>query len=1110
MQRVLRLLMPVLGVLALAGGAQALGAVPTFHHGLTRGQVTRTARASKRVIVVMKSQQRGRLATTASVRARSATQARQRRPLIRAIKASGGSVRRQFTVLNGFAATVSASEQKRLAASPSVAAVIPDSTITRLQAPETTTTSGTEPPGNPTTPQTGICPSNPAKPLLESEALQTMHVAYDDPTLPQAANLATGNGVKVAFFADGIDINNPDFIRPNGQHVFVDYRDFTGEGPNAPSPSAEAFGDASSVAAQGTVVHDLSRFVNPAHPLPPGCNIRVRGVAPGASLIGMKVFGEGGAFASVIVQGLDWAVTHDHADILSESFGGYAMPDTALDAIKLFNDAAVRSGITVSQGTSDAGATEGMTTPGSDPLVLDAGANTNFRAYAQTASYAFQFSNGSWLNDNISSIGGGGFGQDPVSPDFVAPGEADWAVCTPNPAIYEECTDFKDAPTDLEQFGGVSQSAPLTAGVAALMIEAYRSTHHGHNPSPALVKKILLSTANDLGFPAQEQGAGEVDALKAVRAARSVDGGQRTGHSLLISPSKLTFVEEAGTRADDTFSVTNTGTTTQTVHARARALTQQVSDEKKDVVLPTPAAGPTFIDQFGSPRPFVKTTFTIPSGTDRLIAYDAWSGPNARVGLTLIDPTGAYAAYTRPQGNGNHGQVDVRKPVGGTWTAIVFLRDGTFNGPVHLEFATQRFGAVDSVTPSSRTLRPGETGRFTFQTRLPSNPGDSAHDLVVSDSSGDQTVVPVILRSLVPLGDRGGSFDGTLFGGNGRQFVAQTDTFEFNVPKHRDALRVSLSWPDNAGTEVIGWLIAPDGTLLGSNSSDYVDPNTGAATRTHGLEAFALSPQAGRWRFVATVTTPTGGTVLSTPYHGVIRFHAPIRARGLPDGDKVAAGEPITARIRVRNTGPGTMDVFADPRLAKESETDALAPLFAPPVVKLPGTNVPSFLVPTQVDTVIGAAQADKPIVLEMGYGELGEGDPDLIGVSRGNNAAAAYAGPPEVSNGTWFLAPALRGPFDGPASGEATVGMVAHMKAFDRDADSTTGDWWRVLIDDDAPDYTPLTLGPGESGTITVTFTPQGARGDKVNGILYVDDFSFRTLAGSEHVAFPYSYKIK
>jgi hypothetical protein len=371
--------------------------------------------------------------------------------------------------------------------------------------------------------------------------------------------------------------------------------------------------------------------------------------------------------------------------------------------------------------------------------------------------------------------------------------------------------------------------------------------------------------------------------------------------------------------------------------------------------------------------------------------------------------------------------------------------------------------------------------------------------------------MPVVLRSLVKVNGHGGSFDGTLLGGNGRQFVAQTDTFEFNVPKDRKALSVSLSWPDNQNTEVIGWLIDPDGTLLGSNSSVFVNATTGASTRTHGLQAFVPSPRSGRWRFVATVTSPVGGTALSTPYHGDVSFDAaPIHATGLPDGDKVAAGQPVTAHVSVTNTGPGTMEVFADPRLAKESETDALLPLFAPPTVPLPGTNVPSFLVPTQTDAVLGAAQGSAPIVLEMGYGELGEGDPDLIGVSQGNNAAVAFSGPKQLSNGTWFLAPALRGPFDAGTTGTAQVGMLARMKAFDRDADSTTGDWWRILIDDDAPDYVPVVLAPGQTGTITVTFTPQGARGDKVNGILYVDDFSQRTLAGNEHVAFPYSYKIK
>ena len=339
MQRRLRRVALVLAVLALAGGAQALGAAPRLHRdqrGLSRAQIQRDARATHRVIVVLKSQQRGRLSSAFAVRARRAAEERQRRPLIARLTASGLSVTRQFTVTErlrrdglrrGAEAPGGEPERRRRHprregdAGPGSGGV------------------GREPgrrqrldPGNPTTPQTGICPTDPSKPLLEPEALQTMHVAYNDPTIPQAANLATGAGVKVAFFADGVDINNPDFIRPDGSHVFIDYRDFTGDGPNAPSGAAEAFGDASSVAAQGRQVYDLSTFVNPAHPLPPGCNIRVRGVAPGASLIGMKVFGEGGSFTSVIIQGLDWAVTHDHADILSESFGGYAMPDTAVDA----------------------------------------------------------------------------------------------------------------------------------------------------------------------------------------------------------------------------------------------------------------------------------------------------------------------------------------------------------------------------------------------------------------------------------------------------------------------------------------------------------------------------------------------------------------------------------------------------------------------------------------------------------------------------------------------------------------------------------------------------------------------------------------------------------
>jgi hypothetical protein len=91
-----------------------------------------------------------------------------------------------------------------------------------------------------------------------------------------------------------------------------------------------------------------------------------------------------------------------------------------------------------------------------------------------------QFSNRTWLNDNISSIAGGGFAQNASSPDFVTPAEANWALCTPNTAIYLECTDFKGAPAQLQQFGGVSQSTPFTSGVAAGRQPARLAEHALH------------------------------------------------------------------------------------------------------------------------------------------------------------------------------------------------------------------------------------------------------------------------------------------------------------------------------------------------------------------------------------------------------------------------------------------------------------------------------------------------------------------------------------------------------------------------------------------------------------------------------------------------------
>ncbi len=556
------------------------------HRGLTvRKALPATRTTSSRVIVILKNQYNAVPATKRKVGTRIRAEKVGNARIMTQVKHAGGSVYRQYHALNAFAAKVSANERTALSRDSAVKQVIPD-TVVKLPGPigapavagasKAPRAAGAAGPSTPNGQQ--LCPADPSKPLLEPEALQTTHTAFDDPSTPQAQNLATGAGVTVAFFADGLDINNPDFIRPDGSHVITDYQDFSGDGLNAPTNSLEAFGDASSIAAQGTVVHDISQFVNPAHPLPAGCNITVRGVAPGASMVAMKVFGDAdSAFNSTILEGLDYALTHDHPNVFSESFGGYPIPDSTQDLTRQFNQQAVAAGATVVESTGDSGVESSPSSASSDPSVIAAGASTTFRNYAQGTQYGFQFAKG-WLSDNISSIESAGFTQGGRVLDLVAPGEANWAVCSKNTAMYQGCVDFKNAPTDLESFGGTSESAPLIAGGAALIIQAYRGSHGGATPSPALVRQLLTSTATDLRAPSFEEGSGEMNTLAAVQAARAVGNAPSSanGNHLLVGPTQLDISQTAGTTATRSVKVTNLGATTQIVHAQARQIAKTV------------------------------------------------------------------------------------------------------------------------------------------------------------------------------------------------------------------------------------------------------------------------------------------------------------------------------------------------------------------------------------------------------------------------------------------------------------------------------------------------------------------------------------------------------
>ena len=1127
----------VVPMLAMAQSAVAVAsttpAAVNAQRALSASQATRMARnADNPVVVVMKTQPAA-VRDAAGQAARSRTISAAQAPVVNELSQVRATHVKRYGLANAVAATVSKDEAARLAVNPAVAMVVPDGTI---KGPDFDPTANGGNAAARASAIPGVCPS-PGKVLLEPEALSLTHTASDNPNEKTAQSLGfTGKGVKVAYMAEGIDINNPDFIRPDGSHVFVDYQDFSGDGPNSPTPAGEAFLDATSIAAQGRQVYDISNFS--AHPQPSPCDVRILGASPGAQLVGLKVFGENNATTlSGFLQAIQYAVQVDHVDILNQSFGGNPFPDTgSQDAVRLFDEAAVALGTTITVSSGDAGTTSTIGSPSTDPAVISVGGSTDFRWLAQTGYGGFfPFGQTGWLNDNITSLSSGGFTQSGRTIDLVAPGDSSFAVCTPDIERFQDCVDFLNRPSNVERSGGTSQSAPLTAGTAALIIEAYRHAHHGASPSPALVKDILTSTADDLGVPSYEQGAGRLNSLKAVQAALSVHDshGQpaATGATLLTTPTQLDAANAAGTANHWRVSVTNTGSSSQTVKLSGRQFGANRTVGTGSVTL-SDTASPHFADWSGVQNNFGSLTFHVPAHVDRLeasIAYpgDPANGLNARVRLALVDPLGRYAAHSLPQGVGNFGSVDVRFPAAGTWHAFIFSRvasTGGTVGNVKFEASVANFTGFGSVSPSTLTLAPGQTRSATVSATTPASAGDTSA-AVVLNAGGQLTTVPVIERSLVDVG-HAGAFSGVLTGGNGRQFnTGQTNYYQFDVPSGQRDLDANFTLTNDPGQAVFAFLIDPRGQALGYSSNRLVtgfDPDTGAAIvqPLKEVSLYQANPTAGRWTLILNFAGPIVGDELSQPFRGNVQLNkVDIHATGLPNSSSTTlpAGKPVTAQVTIHNTGLAPEDFFVDPRLASMADLTLPAapgqPTTGAGLPAQPTTPTPAWLVPSETDRLAVTAKATVPVTFDFGW-DFGFGDPDIPAVSAGRTAVGAFHADPVVS-GEWFASPAEFGPFSdaGPAQGTVDLSMVVHTRQFDTSVSSPTGDFWQASVDPSTP-FGVLTVQPGQTRTIPVTITPTGKAGSVVSGSLFVDDLTFVNVLGQlpaadELSSLPYRYTV-
>jgi Subtilase family/Peptidase inhibitor I9 len=1115
----------------------------TLSEALTPAQVQQIAQEAQRdVIVILRDQMPNMPPARRAMGARASALAASQSSVLSQLPNMGTRKIRSFSTINAFAATVSASEAAMLSAHPMVQAVVPDAVIqppTRSKQAPVSSVRGT---ADTSAMSAALCNT------LEPEALQLTNTAFADPSIPQAqqvrdghGQLVTGKGVKVAYLADGLDPTLPGFIHTDGTPVFIDFQDFTGDPAGTPTAGGEAFGDASSIAAQDMpngkpLTFDISKFVNPAHPLPSPCNIRIRGMAPGASLVGLKVFSQiNPSTTSNFVQAIEYAVAHDDVDVINESFGGNPFPDDADDPISLANDAAVRAGVTVVVSTGDAGTNGTLGSPSTERSVIASGATDQFRVYAQTGDGVIPLTkSGGFIDNNIAGFSSGGFSQkNGRTVDAVAPGDSGWALCSTNQNLFQDCGNDTASlgPTPIEVFGGTSESSPLTAGEAALVIQAYRSTHGGNDPSPATVKRIIMSTATDLGAPSSEQGAGLINALAAVNTALAIgdENGNDRHHAggLVAAPTSALVAGEPNARESRSFTITNTGSTTRHLTPSLETLDAPFDGATLNLTL-DPTVDPAFINVAGNTRVYTTKTFKVPANADHLDAAVAFRSPLSiaasnppLVFLALLDPSGRQAAYSDPQGLGSGYQhVDVVKPQAGTWTAIVYTRKtgaaGSYSGPIQLTWGAERFVSLGSVSPAHLALEPGASQTVNAEFTMPANAGDAAAAIRFNKSpdaaSANFSEIPVTLRTLVRTGPTGGNFTGTLTGGNGRSGAGPTQTFGFDVPQGVHDMSLNLEISDN-GYLLEGLLVDPNGMELSVMPNE--DPITGSAQFALTLSHY--NPQPGRWKFVLLQNYTSSGNQTSLPFVARIGFNtAQVSAPALPNSAGVklsATGAPVTIPIQVTNTGTLTRQYFADARLATLS-FQQLPPQTCSKATTLPGA-CGAFIVPTETSAAAFVAQSTVPITMDafnsVGTGVGGTGSPDVFAKRIAPDTVAALLAESEVPYSFWVVSPSLIGPYGpgGATTEPVSTSGFALMQAFDTAVSADSGDLWTDLTLN-TNTFNPLVLPPGGSGTINVTITPSSSEvGKTVSGFIYIDTFDFNVFTGDETVRIPYSYTV-
>ncbi|MEB3779588.1 MAG: S8 family serine peptidase [Desulfurococcales archaeon] len=372
--------------------------------------------------------------------------------------------------------------------------------------------------------QTGMMNVSPDPALLDLSFADEAPVTYGSEVV---ARDFTGDGINdfsagalAGYIYDYLGIFTGNEITPMGWDGAFDYAGMILPGLDTQTGSYVAFvydfiahgtSVANVIAGRGVTTVDLGYG-----------SFKLKGIAPEAKL-GANTGLINPFVSQLFFSGLDvtgfpwkWEYTGRHkVDIISNSWGnsyiGLIGFMSTFDPYSLIEDFIVaNTGTIVVHAMGNGGPGYGTATlPGAASMVISVGASTlfDYRPF-------YNYLPGAW-GEVVSWSDRGPTDAGLAKPDVVNIGSFAWSM---TPVL----TGLGDGSQAVDLFGGTSEATPMTSGVVALLLQAYRETY-GSDPAPGLIKAVLKSTAQDLGYDPYVQGSGHVDAYTAVKAI--IEGG---------------------------------------------------------------------------------------------------------------------------------------------------------------------------------------------------------------------------------------------------------------------------------------------------------------------------------------------------------------------------------------------------------------------------------------------------------------------------------------------------------------------------------------------------------------------------------------------------------